>query len=32
MLTLPLIFLFDAVCFACAALMYRAAKRREDRM
>jgi dipeptide/tripeptide permease len=32
MLTLPLIFLFDAVCFVCAALMYRAAKRREDRM
>jgi ABC-type polysaccharide/polyol phosphate export permease len=31
-LTLPLIFLFDAVCFVCAAVMYRAAKRREDQM
>jgi hypothetical protein len=31
-LALPLIYLFDAVCFVCAGVMYRVAKTREDRM
>jgi hypothetical protein len=31
-LALPLIYLFDAVCFVCAGVMYRVAKRREDQM
>jgi hypothetical protein len=31
-LALPLIYLFDAVCFVCAGVMYRVAKQREDRM
>lgn len=32
LLALPLIFLFDAVCYVCAGVMYRVAKQREDWM
>ncbi len=32
LLAVPLIFLFDAVCFVCAGVMYRVAKRREEWM
>ncbi len=29
-LALPLIYLFDAVCYVCAGVMYHVAKKRED--
>jgi dipeptide/tripeptide permease len=32
LLAVPLIFLFDAMCFICAGVMYRVAKKREDWM